>query len=299
MKNEKFLEKQRTYIYTGYNLTLHPHHTPQIYVDFFEFIFKQKFFIPTGYRTYHLALHEINYFDKDNKLKGFYGALVRYENLLPTQFIDLNTGKTPENWSLDIASNIKYKPTFFYFSFYPENHKIIFELENEKSTISYNVVLNFFKKILSTPKFKEIFNSGEIHTLTSKKKVRSILKNRKLKRIEFLVTRPNPDIFGDLVDEAITEYLEDQKAKNMTISLTAQDGEYLNLQQNTEKFGMAAAENGEVRAIFENANQRSEEISTKAFPLNHHQLFQKSITIENRLKFISEKLIPTRQIKKV
>lgn len=218
---------------------------------------------------------------------------------MPTQFIDLETGKTPENWSFDIASNIKYKPTFFYFSFYPEPHKIIFELENEKSTISYNVVLQFFKRVLSSPDFKEKFNSGEIHTLSSKKNVKSILKNRKLKHIEFLVTRPNPDIFDDLVDEAISEYLEDQKAKNMTISLTAQDGKYLKIQQNTEKFGIAAAENGEVKAIIENDSQRSEEISTKKFPLSSPQIFQKSVTIKNRLKFMSEKIIPKLRTKKV
>ena len=67
MKDEKFLERKRTFTYTGYNLTLHPHPTSQVYIDFFEFVFKEKFFLPTGFRTYHLALHEINYFNKENK----------------------------------------------------------------------------------------------------------------------------------------------------------------------------------------------------------------------------------------
>lgn len=298
MKDEKFLSRKRTYLYTVYNLTLHPHQTPNIYVDFFEFVLAKKYFLPTGFRTYHLALHSINYFNPANKLAGFYGTLVRYENLSPSQFIDLNTGKAPENWSLDIESNIKYKPTFFYFAFYPEKHRLVFELENEKSTIQHNVVLQFFKKILKSPAFIERFTSGEIHTLTSNKKVKSILKNKKLKHIEFLVTRPNPDIFGDLIDEAITEYLEEQKAKNMVLAFTAQDGEYLQLQENTEKIGIAASENGEVKAIIENPNQRSVEISTRKFPLKEPQIFERSITIENRLKIMATKLIPERKIKK-
>ncbi|WP_171293563.1 DUF4747 family protein [Acinetobacter oleivorans] len=296
MKNEKFLEKQRTYTYTGYNLTIHPHKTPEVYIDFFEFILKEKFFLSTGFRTYHLALHDLNYLDVNNKLTGLYGSLVRYENLLPSQFIDLNTGKTPEDLKLNIASNIKYKPTFFHFIFFPENHKIIFELENERSTISYNVVLQFFKKILDSDKFKVKFTSGEVHTLTSFKRVNSILKNKKLKHIEFLVSRPNPDIFGDLVDETISEYLEDQKAKNMTLTLTAQDGKYLDLNDNTEKLGVAAAENGEVKAVIENSNNRTEEISTKKFPLNHPQIFGKSVTIRNRLLMAAEKLLPKNKI---
>lgn len=298
MKDEKFLTRKRTYLYTVYNITLHPHPTPDVYIDFFEFIIKKKFFLPTGFRTYHLALHSISYFDESNKLSGFNGTLVRYENLLPSQFIDLDTGKTPENWSLDIEANIKYKPTFFNFAFYPEKHKLIFELENEKSTIQYNVVLHFFKNIFKTPSFIEKFTSGEIHTLTSNKKIRSILNNRKIKHIEFLVTRPNPDIFGDIIDEAITDYLEEQKAKNMILSFTAQDGEYLKLQENTEKIGLAAAENGEVKATIEDSNQRSVEISTRKFPLKVPEIFERGVTIENRLKIMASKLIPKSKTKK-
>ncbi|WP_288396520.1 DUF4747 family protein [uncultured Acinetobacter sp.] len=162
--------------------------------------------------------------------------------------------------------------------------------------MSYNVVLQFFKKILETDKFKEKFISGEIHTITSSKRIKSILKSKKLKHIEFLVSRPNPDIFGDLVDETISEYLEDQKAKNMTLTLTAQDGEYLDLNDNTEKLGVAAAENGEVKAIIENSNNRTEEISTKKFPLNYPQIFSKSVTIKNRLIMVAEKLLPKNKI---
>lgn len=298
MKDEKFLSRKKTFLYTVYNLTLHPHLTPEIYVDFFEFVFKKQFFLPTGFRTYHLTLTSMNYFNKEDKLAGFYGTLMRCENLSPGQFVDLNTGKPPENWSLDIETNIKYKPAFFNFSFYPETHKIIFELENEKSTIQHNVVLNYFKKILKNPEFIQNFTSGEIHTVTSNKKINSILKNKKLKHIEFFVTRPNPDIFSDIIDEAITDYLEEQKAKNMVLSFTAQDGEYLKLQETTEKIGKAASENGEVKAIIENADQRSQEISTKKFPVKEPQIFEKSVSIINRLNFMANKLIPRKKTKK-
>lgn len=291
MKNERLFERQRTFIYTGYNLTLHPHPSPKIYIDFFKFILEKKFFLPTGYRTYHLTLHDINFIDSNDQLAGFYGSIVRYENLLPSEFIDLNTGKTPEDLELNIASNIKYKPTFFHFIFYPKDHKLVFELENEKSTISINIILQFFKKILDSDKFKSKFTSGEIHPMKSRKEVNTILKNKKLKKIEFFISRPNPDIFDDLIDSDVTDYLEEKKAKEMTLTLTAQDGKFLNMGGNTEKLGLVAADNGEVYAAYEGPNHKTIEVSTKKFPLKLQEAFTKSTTIENRLRFASDKIV--------
>ncbi|WP_288396516.1 hypothetical protein [uncultured Acinetobacter sp.] len=146
MKNEKFLEKKRTYTYTGYNLTIHPHKTPKVYIDFFEFVLKEKFFLSTGFRTYHLALHELNYLDANNKLAGIYGSLVRYENLLPSQFIDLDTGKTPEDLKLDIASNIKYKPTFFHFVFSLKIIELFLSLKMRDLQSVITLFYSFLKK---------------------------------------------------------------------------------------------------------------------------------------------------------
>ncbi|MBD0222613.1 DUF4747 family protein, partial [Acinetobacter baumannii] len=163
---------------------------------------------------------------------------------------------------IKIPANLKADGVIFEFVFYPMSHTLIVQIDNKNSTTTPNTILKFFESVFKSPEFIKNFKSGEVHTLKEPKGVVSIINNKRLKSIEFDIARPNPDDLNAILQRKVLKSLDDQNAKNLKVSMDAQQGKYLKLDKKSQALAWVAAENGSILAVESDQNDRTHVIST-------------------------------------
>lgn len=284
----------KTQTYSGVNIRLHPHPKPEIYIDLFNFIKEHRFAVPTGYKNNFISLQQVAYIPLDGKSmkNGFMGAFIRYTDLLQAAWVDENTGEYTDKDQLKglikIPANLKADGVIFEFVFYPLEHILIVQIDNKNLTTTPNTILKFFESVFRSPEFIKRFKSGEVHTLKEPKGVVSIISNKRLKSIEFDIARPNPDGFNDKLKKKVLKSLNQQNAKNLKVSMDAQQGKYLNLDKESQALAWVAAENGSILAVENDKNDRTHTISTADISLEQKIPLPKSLSLTQKWIKVTE-----------
>ncbi|MDC5646618.1 DUF4747 family protein [Acinetobacter baumannii] len=278
----------KTHIYSGVNIRLHPHTGPELYIKLFNFIKKQRFAVPTGYKNNFISLQQVSYIPLDGKSleNGFMGAFIRYTDLFQAKWVNENTGEYTDKEELKglikIPANLKADGVIFEFVFYPMSHTLIVQIDNKNSTTTPNTILKFFESVFKSPEFIKNFKSGEVHTLKEPKGVVSIINNKRLKSIEFDIARPNPDDLNAILQRKVLKSLDDQNAKNLKVSMDAQQGKYLKLDKKSQALAWVAAENGSILAVESDQNDRTHVISTANISLEQKIPLPKSLSLSQK-----------------
>lgn len=263
--------KQKTYTFVAFNLRLHPHDKPNTYQEFFNFLQSSNLFRKTGYKYNVIGINEQTYQPfKDNE-SAFLGNFIRYTEIFDAKWY--NTEKKDvedEDISslIKVPSHLKLDGTTFDFLFLTKPHILIVQIDNDDTGTTSNTLEKYFRSIFDNAEFKSKFKSGEITALTHSEKVKTLLNNPRLKSIEYIIRRPNSDLFGTSIEKDVLDDMEESCSDEYTFGMNAQSGKFLNLSSKTKAIGEIAAENGEVNAQVLNDNlTKFQTISTKKLPI--------------------------------
>lgn len=249
------------------NIAVHPHPTPNIYVELFNDAFNlKKAFRARG--DQYLCINSIEPKNPDNMLDGLYGNIGRFTNInLELPWYNITTNKEAEEDELkEISIPEKLKPNYirFRYMFSPIEHILVFEHYAE-STLSPNILKSFLDRLFAQDDIASKYGEIEVSIISDEEKLMEILNLHQLTHLEIILKRPNPDGLGSY-DEEILERLNSQHAKKAVISYDAIAGQSLEPDETTKRTAFVAAQNGEVHGKGKNEMGQSIQISTAHHP---------------------------------
>lgn len=240
------MARKRSVTYTALNIRVHPHPTPDIYVELFNYLFANRLDVPLSNNTY-LAINSLKPINEEKPLDGFLGEIIKY-NGITDDWYNEQTGQLAEPKDLidvKIPSHLKPNAKFFNFVFYPQDHKLICEIKDKEGSISAKMLLEFFKKLFSSVKLLEIFKAIEVNLLPDLDAVDKILRMKQLKKLHLIIQRPNADELAEMEQEIFDE-MDTQNVGTYQKILEAQENEYLDPNERTKEQTRVAANNGQV-----------------------------------------------------
>lgn len=292
--------KMRTVSYSALNITLHPHPTKHIYVNFFYFIQEEINRFLTLKRNTCIYLYNLQPINPNDELDGLTGTFIKCTDLSINEWFDFENQAIAEesdvNSKVQIPNTYKPNAKFFDFVFYPKKHLLVFEFYDRHGSMSISSLKEYFEQIFKRADFIEKFNQGFVSSVTDDEKIRKILSSEKLLKLDIVLIKPNPDDLSDLTARILGN-LEENRAKKIEIITTADDNQYLNPNQQLRELSKVAANNGVVNAIVENEYGKSIPISTNSIPKIKKEIYftNENSQIESLLKvakkFFSEFLL--------
>lgn len=294
--------KVKTYTFVAFNIRLHPHDNKEVYVDFFNFLQKAQLFSHTGYKYNVIGVdkHKFESYDKSKNI--FLGRFIRYTNIYDAKWY--NTEKDEVELKEDlkeliqVPNHLKLDGTIFDFMFLLEPHILIVQIDNDETATTANTINKYFKKIFKNEEFIKNFKDGEITPICQSKDVQTLLTNPRLKFIEYIIRRPNADLFADLIEAEVLADMEESNSEEYRFQMEAQNGKFLNLSDRAKEIGEISADNGEINALeVPNDSSRYKKISTKGIPLQEAITLPTALTTKEKWKSILLKLKP--KIKKL
>ena len=240
------MARKRSVTYTALNIRVHPHPTPEIYVDLFEYLHANRIDISLNNNTY-LAINDLKPLNEKNPLNGLAGEIIKYNNIT-SDWYNENTGQLAEAEDLaevKIPPHLKPNAKFFNFVFYPLDHKLVCEIKDKDGSISAKMLLEFFQKLFSSVKLLEIFKTIEVNILPDMDAVDKILRMKQLKKLHLIIMRPNADELAEMEQE-IFEEMDSQNIGVYQKILEAQESEYIHPNERTKEQTRVAATNGKV-----------------------------------------------------
>ncbi|AYX85331.1 DUF4747 family protein [Acinetobacter baumannii] len=240
------MARKRSVTYTALNIRVHPHPSPDIYVDLFNYLNENRRPIPLSNNIY-LAINDLKPLNENKPLDGFIGEIIKY-NGITDQWYNQKTGQKAEPEDLkevNIPEHLKPNAKFFNFIFYPIDHKLVCEIKDTDGSISAKMLLEFFENLFKSPKLLEVFNTVEVNILPDLDAVDKILRLKYLKKLHLIILRPNADELAEMEAE-IFEEMDSQNIGVYQKILEAQENESLDLNERTKEQTKVAATNGRV-----------------------------------------------------
>lgn len=240
------MARKRSVTYTALNIRVHPHPSPDIYVDLFNYLNENRRPIPLSNNIY-LAINDLKPLNENKPLDGFIGEIIKY-NGITDQWYNQKTGQEAEPEDLkevNIPEHLKPNAKFFNFIFYPIDHKLVCEIKDTDGSISAKMLLEFFENLFKSPKLLEVFNTVEVNILPDLDAVDKILRLKYLKKLHLIILRPNADELAEMEAE-IFEEMDSQNVGVYQKILEAQENESLDLNERTKEQTKVAATNGRV-----------------------------------------------------
>ena len=240
------MARKRSVTYTALNIRVHPHPSPAIYVDLFNYLNENRRPIPLSNNIY-LAINDLKPLNENKPLDGFIGEIIKY-NGITDQWYNQKTGQKAEPEDLkevNIPDHLKPNAKFFNFIFYPIDHKLVCEIKDTDGSISAKMLLEFFENLFKSPKLLEVFNTVEVNILPDLDAVDKILRLKYLKKLHLIILRPNADELAEMEAE-IFEEMDSQNVGVYQKILEAQENESLDLNERTKEQTKVAATNGRV-----------------------------------------------------
>ncbi|MCU4377233.1 DUF4747 family protein [Acinetobacter haemolyticus] len=295
-KNKVEKVKFKTYSFVAFNIRLHPHDKPGVYRAFFDFLKSSNLFKKTGYKYNVIGIGEQTYrIFKDNE-NAFWGHFIRYTEIYDAKWYNTQKEDIEDedlNELIKVPEHLKLDGTIFDFIFFVDPHVLIVQIDNEDTGTTANTLEKYFKAIFENKEFKKEFTSAEITPITHSEKIKSLLNNPHLKSIEYVIRRPNSDLFSAVIEREVLEDMEESNSDEYRFKMDAQSGKFLNLKDKTKAIGEIAAENGEVNAqILDPELTKYTEISTKKLPIKEPIKLPVDIDKDSKWKFILAKLKP-------
>lgn len=288
--------KERTYTFVAFNIRLHPHDKPNTYQNFFDFLKASKLFRKTGYKYNVIGINEQTYQPFKDDKNAFLGSFIRYTEIFDAKWYNTEKKDIEEgdiSTLIKVPDNLKLDGTTFDFIFLTKPHILIAQIDNNDTGTTSNTLEKYFRSIFDNAEFKEKFGSGEITALTHSEEITTLLNNPRLKSIEYIIRRPNSDLFATTVEQEVLDDMEESLADEYRFGMSAQNGKFLNLSSKTKAIGEIAAENGEVSAqILDDNLTKFQIISTKDLPIQEPVKLPIDLDKNLKWKAILAKFIP-------
>lgn len=168
----------------------------------------------------------------------------------------------------------------FNFVFDTKNHKIYIQTYSRGKTFSINLANNLFQRLSDDLSITAKFGEAAIDIVQSKVGLDRIFALPVLKKITFILNKPNADVFDDDFDENIEAYLQETRTKKLEIGLTAETGQSIQPNRSLRRVGASALEHGVV--VGEGRDGDGPAVrSSKEFPMQISGSFDPDIQQEN------------------
>lgn len=242
---------QKTIEYTVLDLKIHGERVDQnLYFDLFDYFKKEKKELLIN--SHGLKLIYMELLDREKPESGFIGNVLKWDRNV-SKVLNDELGRELSDAELaeyTFPDELKPNPKLFKFIFDTNKHKILCEIsEKDDNTISPNVLLDFFRKLVDNDKVRNRFGTVEIKLINKPIQLETILQTKKLTRLEIFIDHSN-DESGTLAKS--TQIFEAKRKKNNFLSLN---------EQNISDIKMAIA-HGFVNCSIKNKDDRIEYFST-------------------------------------
>jgi len=250
------------------NIRIHPHPSHHYYTNLLsDAVNLKKYFRSRG--DQHLL---ISYLGKPKNVGNqieIRGIIARFTEIDDSQpwFNTITNDEARKNDILSISIPPNLKPNYqpFSFVFFPKKHLLVFEKHTAKSSISHGVVKGFFSRLFDSEEIKNKYGEVNVDVISDMRGLDEIWAINKLKHLDILIKRPNPDDFSE-AERLILEKLESQRVNKVEQRLTAINGESIEASEETRTLAKVAVNNGYVHGDGKNAEGEAVDLKTTNFP---------------------------------
>ncbi len=224
-------------------------------------------------------------------VKRVRGAFYRYLNIDPKKpWFDLIERRPLDTEAGDELPSIPnhLKPNFrdVSFLFYPQAHRLFFDLRNA----THLFVQNLMEKMCKNPRIVAEFGPVDIIVESSSEVIARILEIPRLTKLEILLTRSNPDDVSDAMRE-IDRRMENQRLDTWNQNMTSKQEKGIKPDTETQGSMEFALSHGRVNAVGYDGEKRIVE-STKPHPEIRRESFNPDIEPESEvMKRIAEEFL--------
>lgn len=170
-----------------------------------------------------------------------------------------------------IPDSLRPNMADFHFVLDPKLHILVCQAQTvitgkKKHTVKMTglMLAGFLGELFSRPSLKRVFGDVEVTPVPDRNNVESIL-NGSLRKIHVVLRAPNPDDLDEL-QERIKKRMKRMKARQLEQIASAEDREFLKLDQELLGVARVAALNGRVDATIVQQNGKTVPVSTRATP---------------------------------
>ena len=139
----------------------------------------------------------------------------------------------------------------------------------------------FLDRLLNSDELVEKYGSVSVSLVSDRDQLDSVIGLYRLRKLEILVKRPNPDDFGSY-DAIMEKRLLDQGASSVKVEYDASANETIRPDQGTRDLALSATRNGWVKAEGTDASGRSISKSTEDHPALEGERYNPALVTEQQ-----------------
>lgn len=256
----------------AFNIALSPH-SKELYVSLFDRLLKlRKAYRVTGDRFAMLVAVRTETRTSIDKVKSeeITGEIATFDMInVDGPWHNTATGEEAsdeDKAGLFVPANLGANRKRFSFVFFLDKHLFVIESKNNEGVLSSRSVEKLLGALMAVESIVDDFGDVAVTPMPQHEAVSKILR-AKLVRVEIKLTVPNPDNTKSAEDR-IKARMDQQRAKTQQLTLVAQTGQTLELDEESAALARLASRNGEVRAkILPAAGGPARSVSTKDKPL--------------------------------
>lgn len=230
------------------NVRLHPH-SPELYDQYLQALYSLK--QPVKLRGERYGM--ITLLDRREIDDGIIHGMVR-------TFTKIDfSGQWFDEQSLDAAApdlleqiiipkHAHPNSAAFRFAFNVKKHTLTFEHYSSGKYLVAKAAFMLFRTLSDMNDIISRFGAVSISIMQDKSTLDRIFKLTRLKRITFILDRPNPDIWSDDLEDQLDAHLGAVHAQRLAVTYTAPSGGSLTETPSLRRLGDSALNNGEVEA---------------------------------------------------
>lgn len=157
----------------------------------------------------------------------------------------------------------KYKPNYraVMFSFYPKEHKLVFNA----SKLNPKLAERFFRTVFNEPKLVEKFGATDVVMVQSREGISELLKRPEKSKIVIRILRPNGDDISSIRTKILGRF-DKQNVRSFSQVLEAQKGDDITPDEDTLELMEVARTDGEVAVVSKKPGETKKKESTKDHP---------------------------------
>lgn len=230
------------------NVRLHPH-SPELYDEFLKALYDLK--QPVKLRgDRHGMITLLNRRDLDQGIiRGIIRTFTKID--FAGQWFDevaLEAAAPELLQQINIPKHAHPNSAAFRFSFNVINHTLAFEHYSAGKYLVAKAAHKLFQTLADTNAIISRFGSVSISLIQDKSTLDRIFNLSRIKRLTFVLDRPNPDIWSDDLEGQLDAHLGAVHAQRLEVTYTAPSGGSLTETPSLRRLGNSALNNGEVDA---------------------------------------------------
>jgi len=185
--------------------------------------------------------------------------------------------------NLSIPKDIHPNTKSFFFNFYEDTHKLVFEHFGIAGRLVPNYVRRYLDAAFKQPQIQKRFGPVEVDIVSDQSAISHVFSIERLTEIKIILKVPNADDLDEGLEERVMERLKKQKAKSETTILKAANGESLEPSAETQEDALVATRNGDVITLGKNKDRTNEIRQLSNHPHKEAERYDPDLLLEEQV----------------